>query len=117
MFLSLTKKYRQQTQIRQIRHLMSLLIISFMKLLLIELRLKFLVASNLMELNRLSVQSTHNDSVVVNENTNYLQINELNKELDSLRNELKSKNEIISTLMKETCVERDVVISKNIKMY
>ena len=50
---------------------------------------------------------------LINENTNYLQRNELNKELDSLRNKLKSKNEIISTLMKETCVERGVVISKN----
>ena len=76
----------------------------------IKVEVSSCVESKLMELNRSSVQSTHNDSVVVNENTNYLQINELNKELDSLRNELKSKNEIISTLMKETCVERDVVI-------
>ena len=68
----------------------------------------------LRELNRLSVQSTHNDSVVVNENMNYLQLNALNKELESLRNELKSKDEIISTLMKEKYVERNVVSYKNI---
>ena len=46
----------------------------------------------LRELNRLSAQSTHNDSTVVNENSNYLQLNALNKELESLRNELKSKD-------------------------
>ena len=77
----------------------------------------------LIELNRLSVQTIHNDSVVVNENSNDLQINALNKELESvvvnensddpqinalnkelesLRNELKSKDEMINKLMKKS---------------
>ena len=47
------------------------------------------------------MQTIHNDSVVVNENSNDLQINALNKELESLRNELKSKDEMINKLMKE----------------
>ena len=55
------------------------------------------------------MQSTHNDSVVVNENSKYLKLNALNKELESLRNELK-----FSTLMKKTYVERNVVSSKHI---
>ena len=48
----------------------------------------------LRELNRLNVQSTHNDSTVFNENSNYLQLNALNKDLESLRNELKSLTNI-----------------------
>ena len=43
----------------------------------------------------------HKESVEINDGNDILQINILNKELESLRNELKSKDEIISTLTKE----------------